>query len=267
MQTTPVMEQMKTLIKELKLGGMYDVIEHRLSEARHGQLSGHDLLLSLLLDEKNRRDQTRYDRAIKKATLGQEASLEVVDWDSPLALHRGVIEEMASCSFVPSKENILITGPCGVGKSFVAALLGHHAVRQKYDVTYKVSNTLFDDLYASRADGSHRGKIKALAAVDILIIDDWALTGSAVTTAQDFYEIVSSRYEKGSTIITSQRAVNEWHDYLAEPLLADACMDRLVHNALRVEIVAEKSYREIKAEKKKQSQKRSLKTAEKESKK
>ena len=161
----------------------------------------------------------------------------------------------------------MITGPCGVGKSFVAALLGHHAVRQKYDVTYKVSGLLFDELFSARADGTHRSKLKSLSAVDILIIDDWALTKSAPTTAQDFYEIISSRYEKGSTIITSQRAVTEWHDYLAEPLLADACMDRLIHNALRLEIIGEKSYREIKTEKKKQSQKQSLKTAQKESKK
>jgi len=242
-----LIEQIKTLLTELKLSGIRHVIEDRLSQARKGEIDSSELLLSLLLDEKNKREQNRYEKRMRSATLGQQASMELIDWNSSLKIYKTKIKELTSCIFITEKENILITGQSGVGKSYLAALLGHHGCRQNYNVLYKKASNLFDDLMASRADGSHYSKIRLLTQVDLLILDDWALKPASTNLASDFYDVISERYDKKSTIITSQRDIKEWYDYISDPLIADACLDRLVHNAHKIEITG-LSYRKKKEE-------------------
>lgn len=242
-----LIEQIKMLLTELKLSGIRDVIEDRLSQVRHGEIDSADLLLSLLLDEKNKRQQNRYEKRMKAATLGQQASVELIDWSSALKLYKARIKELVSCTFITAKENIIITGPSGVGKSYLAALLGHHGCRQNYNVLYKKASYLFDDLMSSRADGSYQSKMHKLIDVDLLILDDWALKPASQNLSSDFYDIISERYDKASTVITSQRDIKEWYNYVADPLIADACLDRLIHNAHKIEITGD-SYRKKKVQ-------------------
>jgi DNA replication protein DnaC len=210
--------------------------EERLADSNQASLS-HDEFVGLLVqDEKLYRDNLRLRRLLKKARLRQEASLEDVDYGAPRGLSQQAILELASPEWVPACRNVLVSGPAGVGKTYIACALGNAAARAGYTVLYVRAPRLFETLQQSRGDGSHLKALARLSRVQLLIIDDFLLTPLTDSERRDLLEVIEDRYQTGATIIASQCPVSDWHPNIGDPTLADAVCDRLLHNAYKIEM-------------------------------
>ncbi len=197
----------------------------------------HDEFVGLLVqDEKLYRDNLRLRRLLKKAKLRQEASMEDIDYGVPRGLNKQVMLELANPEWVPAYRNVLVSGPAGVGKSFIACALGNAAARAGYTVLYVRAPRLFETLQQSHGDGSHLKTLARLSRVQLLIIDDFLLTQLSDSERRDLLEIIEDRYQMGATIIASQCPINDWHPNIGDPTLADAVCDRLLHNAYKIEM-------------------------------
>jgi DNA replication protein DnaC len=204
-----------------------------------------EFLEIVLSDEVSRRDRGALARKIRAAGLNPDQVMERFDWDASITLDRDLIRALMGMAWMDRKENIIFTGPVGVGKSFLANALAHMACRQKRSVRMLKAAHLFKTLRAARADNSLERELMALIAPDLLVIDDFGLVALTPEQSHDFYEIVTERYQRGSTIITSNRHVDEWLPLLADPILANSAFDRLAHNAHQLVIEGE-SYRKTK---------------------
>jgi len=211
-------------------------LETRLADPQQAALS-HDEFMGLLVqDEKLYRDNLRLRRLLKKAKLRQEAALEDIDYGVSRGLSQQVILELANPQWITAHRNVLVSGPTGVGKSFIACALGNAAARAGYTVLYMRAPRLFETLQQSRGDGSHLKALARLSRVQLLIIDDFLLTQLSDSERRDLLEVVEDRYQTGATIIASQCPVKDWHPNIGDPTLADAICDRLLHNAYKVEM-------------------------------
>jgi len=229
-------QQTMSILHSLKLFGMARSFEERLADSKQAALS-HDEFLGLLVqDEKLYRDNLRLRRLLKKAKLRQEAALEDIDYGAPRGLSRQVMLELANPEWITAHLNVLVSGPAGVGKSFIACALGNAAARAGYTVLYVRSPRLFETLQQSRGDGSHLKALARLSRVQLLIIDDFLLTPLADSERRDLLEVIEDRYQAGATIIASQCPVKDWHPNIGDPTLADAVCDRLLHNAYKIEM-------------------------------
>ena len=224
-------QQTISVLHSLKLYGMADILEKRLADPKQASLSHAEFVGLLVQDEKAHRDNLRLRRLLKKAKLRQEAALEDIDYRASRGLSRQVVMELSSSQWVAAHRNVLISGPTGIGKSFIACALGNAAARSGYTVLYLRAPRLFETLQQSRGDGSHLKALARLARVQLLIIDDFLLTRPADAEQKDLLEIVEDRYQLGATIIASQCPIKDWHPNLGDPTLADAICDRLLHNA------------------------------------
>lgn len=229
-------QQTIAILRSLKLFGMAESFEKRLVDPKQASLSHAEFVGLLVQDEKTHRDNLRLKRLLKKAKLRQEAALEDINYAASRGLSRQVLLELASCRWVEAHRNVLITGPTGIGKTFIACALGNAAARSGYTVFYVRAPRLFETLQQSRGDGSHLKALARLARVQLLIIDDFLLTRPAETEQKDLLEIIEDRYQLGATIIASQCPIGEWHPNLGDPTLADAICDRLLHKAYRIEL-------------------------------
>ena len=225
-----------SILHSLKLFGMARSLEERLVDPQQGTLSHADFVGLLVQDEKLYRDNLRLQRLLKKAKLRQQAALEDIDYGVPRGLGQQVIMELANPQWIPAQRNVLISGPTGVGKSFIACALGNTAARAGYTVLYVRAPRLFETLEQSRGDGSHLKALARLSRVQLLIIDDFLLTPLSDTERRDLLEVVEDRYQAGATIIASQCPVKDWHPNIGDPTLADAICDRLLHNAYKIEL-------------------------------
>jgi DNA replication protein DnaC len=229
-------QQTISILHSLKLHGMANSFEERLVDSNQASLS-HDEFVGLLVqDEKLYRDNLRLRRLLKKAKLRQEASLEDIDYEAPRGLNRQVMLELANPEWVPAFRNVLVSGPAGVGKSFIACALGNAAARAGYTVLYVRAPRLFETLQQSRGDGSHLKALARLNRVQLLIIDDFLLTPLTDSERRDLLEVIEDRYQMGATIIASQCPISDWHPNIGDPTLADAVCDRLLHNAYKIEM-------------------------------
>ena len=229
-------QQTISILHSLKLYGMARSFEERLADSNQASLS-HDEFVGLLVqDEKLYRDNLRLRRLLKKARLRQEASLEDVDYGAPRGLSQQAILELASPEWVPACRNVLVSGPAGVGKTYIACALGNAAARAGYTVLYVRAPRLFETLQQSRGDGSHLKALARLSRVQLLIIDDFLLTPLTDSERRDLLEVIEDRYQTGATIIASQCPVSDWHPNIGDPTLADAVCDRLLHNAYKIEM-------------------------------
>jgi len=224
------------ILHSLKLFGMAESFEKRLADPKQASLSHAEFVGLLVQDEKTRRDNLRLKRLLKKAKLRQAACLEDIDYTAMRGLGRQLMLELASSRWVAAHRNVLITGPTGIGKTFIACALGNAAARSGYTVLYIRAPRLFETLQQSRGDGSHLRALAKLARVQLLIIDDFLLTRPAETEQKDLLEIIEDRYQLGATIVASQCPIGEWHPNLGDPTLADAICGRLLHNAYRIEL-------------------------------
>lgn len=229
-------EQTIAILNSLKLFGMARGFQERLNNPGHAELSHAEFVGLLVQDEKTYRDNQRLKRLLKRARLRQPACLEDVDYRHPRGLSKQVILELSSTRWLDTHCNVLITGPTGVGKSYLGCALGNFAARAGYTVLYLRAPRLFESLQQARGDGSHLKTLTKLAKVQLLVIDDFLLTHPTDSERRDLLEIVEDRYQVGATVITSQCPIGDWHPNIGDPTLADAICDRLFHNAYRIEL-------------------------------
>lgn len=219
------------LLKQLRLSGVLATLDVRTRQAIDEQWSYGEFLERLLQDEHERRGQKQLQLRLRRAAFQPDKTLERFDFSFNPQLNRQQILELATCQFVVRKEPVLIVGPAGVGKSHVAQALGHAACCRGYDVLYLNAARLLQHLSGGRADGTYERRLQNLARADLLIIDDFGLKPLRPPAQEDFYDLINERYEKAATIVTSNRALDEWSQLFGDQLLASAGLDRLFHNA------------------------------------
>jgi DNA replication protein DnaC len=201
---------------------------------------GHCEWLGLLLDrEASWRRDKRLVARLRYAKLRQQACVEDVDYRSPRGLDRTLFQKLAQGDWIEAHDNLALIGPTGVGKSWLASALGHKACRDNRSVLYHRVPKLFEELALARGDGRHPRILRNLGRADLLILDDWGLEPLDAAARHDLLEILEERYGRHSTVITSQLPVDRWHEVVNDPTYADAIMDRLVHNAHRIELTGE----------------------------
>jgi len=230
-------------LKELRLSGMLQSLEARAELAREQQLSPVEFLALLLEDELERRHQRTQARRQKEAGFEYLKTLADFDFAAVPTLDKALVLEMGTCAFLAAKENWLICGPTGVGKSHLATAIGYEAIRRGMKVLSFATHRLLAELLAARADGSYHKLLAKLASVELLIIDDFGLRPISAQGAEDLYELIARRYERGSILLTSNRAPSEWTEVFGDALLASAALDRLTHHA-RVTVITGESYRQ-----------------------
>src|SRR5437016_6221878 len=196
--------------------------------------------LGLLVDrEAVERESKRLVTRLKFANLRQNATVEDLNTKAARGLDKALFAKLATGDWIGRRQDLLITGKTGTGKSWLACALGHKACRDDRSVLYHRVPRLLDALALARGDGRHARLLKSLARVDLLILDDWGLATLTQEQGRDILEIVEDRHNRGSTIVTSQLPVDRWHDAIANPTIADAILDRLVHNAHRITLKGE----------------------------
>jgi len=229
----PTFEQLRCL----KLTGMLKALQEQEQMPDVDQLSFLERLGLLVDREIQERDNRRLASRLRFAKLKQAACLEDLDLKTPRQLDRALIQHLADGRWVAQHLNVLITGPTGVGKSFLACALAQKACRQGYTAFYQRLPRLLTELEIARGDGRYPKLMRQLAKVDVLVLDDWGLDGGLNDRQRrDLLEILDDRYASRATVVTSQLPVEHWHDALGDPTLADAILDRLVHNAHRIQL-------------------------------
>jgi DNA replication protein DnaC len=234
-----LLEQTIDKLYQMKLDGMIESLKEQMASPSHSQLPFEDRL-GLLVDRQWDTKETRgLRRRLQVARLKQQAAVEDIDFHTHRGLDKSVILSLAECQFIKSHANLIITGPTGVGKSYIACAIANRACRMKYSVRYFGCGTLLSAMTLARADGSYPSLLRRLEKTDLLVIDDWGIYPFAQESARDLFEIMEDRSHKGSVIVVSQIPVEGWYDMIAAPTIADAILDRLVHNAYRIEMTGE----------------------------
>lgn len=226
-------------LNELRLRGMATALEHQQHHKDHTALSFEERLGLMIHHERTERANARLAQRLRWAKLPQGAVLEDLDTHTVRGLNPGALAQVRDLGWIGEHLNVLITGPTGVGKSFIACALAHAACRADYAVRFYRIPRLVDELTRAHALQNRSNLLKQLAKADVLVLDDFGLTPLDEQTKRDVLEILDDRYDRRSTVVTSQLPVDQWHTYLNEPTLADAILDRLVHNAYRLTLKGE----------------------------
>ena len=235
MNTTATLEQ----LKELKLQGMSRSYEAVLQLPVNQHPEAHHLIAQLSEAERQSRVQYKTQLYLKLSKLRYAGSLEELSYDASHNLAKEQILQLADCSYIDRSENILISGATGAGKSFLACALGHQACAMGYKTLYLNLNRFTERIMVAKLDGSFVKLLNQLDKVSLLILDDFGLAPMDQNTRLALLQILEDRYNKKSVVIASQLPINKWHEYIAEPTLADAIMDRLMANAHRFELKGE----------------------------
>lgn len=223
-------------IHAMKMTGLAEAFELQLQSPQYTELSFEERLGLLVDAEWTTRQQRKLQRRLKAARLRYPASLEDVDFKTPRHLDRKVVRSLATCDWIREHLNLIISGPTGVGKSWLACAFAERACRSDFTAIYLRVPRFLHEVAVARADGSYGRFLARLAKTDLLVFDDWLLAPLKDPERRDLLEVVEDRYERASTLIATQLPVKAWHEAIGEPTLADALCDRLVHCAHKIEL-------------------------------
>ena len=229
-----VQQSLKTVLKRLRLSDMLLTLVDRSAYAKKTGLSYQEFLELALQDEIDRRDQVGLQLRLSRAQFEEEQTFENFDWDAPVTFDRDRVRDLFGLGFLDRKEDVIFMGPAGVGKTFLASALGHAACRAGKRVLFVRADHMLRELHQSRADNSTEKVLRSYLALDLLIIDDFGLRKLSATASSDLYEVLIGRHKRASTIVTSNRSVEEWITLFDDPILAQSAFDRLAHNAHQV---------------------------------
>ncbi|WP_326538657.1 IS21-like element helper ATPase IstB [Pseudorhodoferax sp.] len=238
------LEQLRTL----RLDGMLAALADSATSAAAHTLPFDERLTLLVQREIDWRDERRLTRLLKTARLKVgSACMQDIDWRASRGLDRSLLTQLAGCDWLRHGHNVLITGATGVGKTWLACALGHQAARAGFTVLYVRATRLLEELAVAHGDGSFSRRLAQLAKLDLLILDDFALAPLTAGSRNDLLELLDDRVGTRATVITSQLPVNAWHEWLADPTLADAILDRIVHGSHRIALKGESLRKKAKA--------------------
>ncbi|WP_260291954.1 IS21-like element helper ATPase IstB [Sedimenticola hydrogenitrophicus] len=232
--------QTLTRLRQLKLSGMAAALQTQLEQVgTYEQLPFVERLALLLDQEWLSRDQRRHERLIRQARFKLGARVQEIDYQHPRNISPAQIARLAQGEWILRAQNLLITGPCGSGKTYLACALGHNACLQSYSVRYYRLSRLFLELTQAKADGSYHKQLQQLAKIQLLIIDDWGLEPLTPANRNDLMEIMDDRHGHTATLMISQLPTDQWYASIGDSTLADAILDRLMHNAHRLQLKGE----------------------------
>src|SRR5919197_6702652 len=219
-------------LRKLRLSGMSAVLEARLRQAQSEKMVPIDLVSTLVADELLRRQDRLFERRHKQARFrDSDRSLDTFDFDFNRKMNRALIHELATARFIAQREDALFLGPPGTGKSHLAQAIGRAAIHQGYRVTYREAHTLIEEIADATLDGTRKDLLTDLAVVPLLIIDDLGMRKLPATAAEDLLELIMRRYERASTLLTSNRPVDDWGKLLGDTAAVTALLDRWLHHA------------------------------------
>jgi DNA replication protein DnaC len=235
MLNQPTIEKLHTM----KLYGMADAFRTQLETTESHQLSFEERFALLVDHQWLWKENRALGRRLRAAKLKQRALIEDVDYQHPRGLDRKLLRTLASSAWVRQKLNIVFSGPTGIGKSWLACALAQKACRDGFSVLHKKTSELFRELAIAHADGSLGRMLFRLVQIDVLVLDDFAMAPLKDSERRDFLEVCDDRYQRRSMILTSQMPVTHWHEQIGDPTIADSILDRLLHNAYRLELNGE----------------------------
>lgn len=246
MPTDAISPDLKTVLRRLKLSRMLDTLPERLVVARQQKMPHQDWLLLVLSDEASRRDSLAVSLRVERARLDPALRLEAWDATAKVTLDRTLLNELTSLRFLDTHAHVAIVGPVGVGKTFLAHALGHIACRRGASVLARRTDHLLKTLKHARLDHTYEAELRKLLAVDLLILDDFAIDVLDATESRDLYEILTERHRAGSIVVTSNRGPDEWLATFADPIRAQSAIDRFTSNAYDLVIDGESYRRRLK---------------------
>jgi DNA replication protein DnaC len=226
-----LIHQLTPHLKRLRLSGILQTIDVRNQQAIDGQWTYTEFLERLLEDEVERRAQKQLALRIRRATIDTTKTLEGFNFNFNPNINRQQVLELATCTYVHQKRNVLICGPTGVGKSHLAQALTHEACRRGYTALFVNTHRMLQHINGGRADGTLERRFRTYIRPDLLVLDDFGLKPLHPPAPNDLYDVISQRYEQSSILLTSNRDLEEWPDWFGDPLLASAGLDRLTHGA------------------------------------
>jgi len=234
-----LMQPLLDKLTQLRLPAFREGLQEQLHNPQYAQLAFEERLALLVDQECTRRTDRRIQRRIHAAAFPFLALAEDLDFSASRGLDRRFVLELAQCSWIESHLNAIVSGPTGAGKTFLACALGHSACRTNFTVRYYRTSRLLQQLARAHQDGSYFDLLNDLAHTDLLIFDDWLRDPVSLPQAQDLLEVLDDRFGRSSTLVATQVPVPEHHSRFPDPTLADACLDRLVHNAHRLNLLGE----------------------------
>ena len=226
-------------LEALRFSGMVKALTEQMAVPDIEELSFEERLGLLVDREMTEREDRRLKTRLRQAKLKQSACVEDIDYRQPRGLDKSLMLDLTGCQWIKRHLNIMITGPTGVGKTWIACALAQKACREGYRALYLRLPKLLQELPIAKGDGTYIKLLARLAKIDVLILDDWGLSKLMAEQRRDLLEILEDRYDCRSTIVTSQLPVDKWHDIIGDPTLADAILDRLVHNAYKIDLRGE----------------------------
>lgn len=232
MLTHPTIDKLEAL----RLSGMVGALREQWKTPDINQLSFEERLGLLTDREVDVRETKRLQSRLKKAKLRQSANLEDIDFRQPRGLDKSLVIKLADCQWISKHQNLIVTGPTGAGKSYLACAFAQKACREGYHTSYIRMSRLFEDLGLAKGDGRYIKMLASFAKTDLLVLDDYGLAKLTREHRHDLLEILEDRYGVRSTLVTSQLPLEHWHEQVGDPTLADAIMDRLVHNAHKIQL-------------------------------